>query len=71
MIRCNFTTGRTEIWVDGQHLSRLTDREVREIIIQLLVFGGSELRRDIQHWLEGGKLDELGHVIAPEPSEAK
>ena len=66
MIRCNFTKNATDIVVDSQHISRLTDREVRELIIQLLVFGGSELRRDIGHWLSGGKLDELGRYIAPD-----
>ncbi|MCU1305138.1 MAG: hypothetical protein JWQ87_5422 [Candidatus Sulfotelmatobacter sp.] len=72
MIRCNFRKDQTDIWVEDQHLSRLSGREVREIIIQLLVFGGSELRRDINHWLSGGKLDELGHYIAPdEPDSSK
>lgn len=68
MIRCNcnFTKDTTEIWVDDQHLSRLNGREVRELIVQLLVFGGSDLRRDIGHWLSGGKLDELGRYIAPD-----
>lgn len=65
MVRCTFgPRDQAHISVDEQHLSRLTAHETREIIIQLLVFGGDDLRRDIKHWLDGGKLDELGRYIA-------
>lgn len=66
-IRCYFAPRNiVSIEVDEQHLSRLTGTEVREMILQLLIFGGSQLRKDITHWLNGGKLDELGHYISPD-----
>jgi hypothetical protein len=65
MVSCQFGPGdNIQINVDWQHLSRLTEREMREIIVKCLVFGGSRLRQDITHWLNGGKLDELGHILA-------
>lgn len=66
-VHCKFGPGDVaDIWVDDQHLSRLNSRELREIIVQLLVFGGSKLRADINGWLSGGKLDELGNYLASE-----
>lgn len=71
MVHCHFDPGDiASIHVDEQHLSRLNSREVREIIIQLLVFGGSKLRTDIGHWISGGKLNELGEYIAPDRDKA-
>ena len=63
-IYCHFRPTGTDITVDGQHISRLTDADVRELIVHLLVFGGKELRSDIRYGLDGGKFDELGNVPA-------
>jgi hypothetical protein len=64
MVTCKFGPGdQVQISVDGQHLSRITGAELRQILVQCLVFGGGELRADIAEWLAGGKLDELGHYL--------
>lgn len=64
MVTCKFAPGDTiDVHVDDQHLSRLSGKELRQIITQALLFGGPKLREDIAHWLAGGKLDELGNML--------
>ncbi len=70
MIRCTFgPADRASIEVEEQHISRLTRREVRELILQLLIFGGSDLRKEIGEWLTNGKANSLGEFIAPQNAQ--
>jgi hypothetical protein len=64
MVTCSFDRNNlANISVDAQHLSRLNGVEVREIVLQVLMFGGSELRKEVEHWLAGGTLDKLGYIV--------
>lgn len=65
-IRVNFINSVVNIAVDEQHLSRLTEPEVRDLIAQLLVFGGKELRQSIANWLCNGTVDSIADFISPE-----
>ena len=59
----------TEIWVDEQHLSRLDRHETREILLQILMFGGKKLREEVKGWLNGEEFGKVAKMIAPEPEE--
>jgi hypothetical protein len=48
---------------DGQHLSRLTDIEVRELVFQIIVFGPRKLRAEIAEWLTSRSVETVAQVI--------
>ena len=58
--------GLAHISVDGQHLSRLTHSEVRDIVLQCIVFGGKTLRDEVRTWLTEGKIEDIAQFLAPE-----
>lgn len=62
---------RISIRVDDQHISRLTHLETRDLILQLLVFGGRELRNEVHGWLNEGVVQQIGDYIAPEADTSK
>lgn len=65
-IRVNFHANDTvSIFVDDQHLSRLTPSEVRQMMCQILMFGGMQMRDEIAGWLNGS-MAQAAEVIAPE-----
>ena len=70
-IQVRFIDRIVNIRVDDQHLSRLTESEVDELICQLLMFGGSVLRQKIRKWLdpEDGAIEKIAAVIAPDLPE--
>jgi hypothetical protein len=57
-----------DLSVDCQHISRITHLEVRDLILQALVFGGKPLRDEVHKWLNDGKVEQIAEVIAPEKS---
>lgn len=62
--------GRVSITLENQHISRMTHVEARSMLCSLLVFGGKELREEIKGWLNGGKIEQVAEVIAPEEQSA-
>jgi hypothetical protein len=60
---------RIDLRVDEQHISRITRKEARDLMAQLLCFGGKELRDEIYKWLHEGKIEQIAEVISPEPLE--
>ena len=64
-VRTAFDHGGTaSISVDRQHLSRITPEEVREIVLQCIVFGGKNLREDVRKWLSDGEFESMAEVVA-------
>jgi hypothetical protein len=63
--------GLAHINVDGQHLSRLTHSEVREIVLQCIVFGGKAIRDEVRDWLNEGKIEDIAQFLAPEKEATK
>ena len=60
-----------DLQVDRQHISRITHREARELVLMLLIFGGKEFREDIQGLLNGKKIETVADVLAPEKVESQ
>jgi hypothetical protein len=61
--------GMASISVDGQHLSRITSEEVREIVLQCIVFGGKNLREDVRKWLSDAEFESMALIVAKGSSE--
>lgn len=66
MIRTHWSGTGTDIIADNQHISRLTHDEVRELVLQILVFSPRKLREEIKVWLDGGTIDTVGNLIGPD-----
>jgi hypothetical protein len=60
--------GAIDLHVDRQHISRITHVEARELLLQMLIFGGKKLRDEIYKWLHEAKFEQIAEVIAPEPA---
>jgi hypothetical protein len=60
--------GRIDLQVDQQHISRITHKEARELILHLLIFGGKKMRDEVYKWLHETKVEQIAEVIAPEPA---
>jgi hypothetical protein len=65
-VHSHFHDGIADIHVDGQHLSRLTHSEVREIVLQCVVFGGKKLREEVKLWLNGESLEQVAQFLSKE-----
>lgn len=58
-------TKLVDVHVDDQHLFRLREEEVREIVLQLIVFCGPELRNEVKGWLNGEEFNKMADYITP------
>ena len=63
MVRTIWERGTVSIYVDHQHLSRLTEREALEVVAQIFVFGGKDIREKLTRWVNGGKLEDVAEAI--------
>ena len=50
---------------DGQHLSRLTDYEVRDLVLQILVFH-PDVRKEVWDWVKKGDVEKISDYLCPE-----
>jgi hypothetical protein len=69
MIRTVWTPTGMDIILDQQHISRITTRELRELVCQIFVFGPKDLREDIRKWLADEKLESIAEYLNPLPKK--
>ena len=51
------------LWCGDQHISRMTQREVRNLVLQIVVFGGKEFRDEFHEWMTDGKVDQVADYL--------
>ena len=63
-MRTQWGNGACAIYTsDGQHLSRLTHEEVRELVCQIIIFGPNKLRGEIAEWLTNPSVESVAEAL--------